>query len=81
MWDFFSNVVEDIQAVCNDTQDDELVKYVTLNIPECLSAYFGSKLGITSVKVRGKEWVYKIHMHVHVHYNFAYVHVLVNTFL
>ena len=57
MWDFFSNVVDDIRSVCGGNVDDELVKYVTLNIPECLNTYFESKLGITSVKVKG--------LHVH----------------
>ena len=51
MWDFFSSVVEDITLVCDESEDDELVKYVTLNIPECLTAYFSSKMGMTSVKV------------------------------
>ena len=62
MWDFFSNVVDDIRSVCDGNDDNELVKYVTLNIPECLNTYFGSKLGITSVKVNCTH-VYSVYMY------------------
>ena len=64
MWDFFSNVVDDIRSVCDGNLDDELVKYVTLNIPECLNTYFESKLGITSVKVnKGLHVLYMFETH------------------
>ena len=51
MWEFFESVIKDIEAVYEGSDDKELTKYVTLNIPECLGAYFSSRMAINSIKV------------------------------
>ena len=53
MWDLFQNMSEDIHHVYreNGEGDEELTKYVTINLPRCLISYFSSKMVISFIKI------------------------------
>ena len=53
MWDLFQNMSEDIHHVYreNGEGDEELTKYVTINLPRCLISYFSSKMATSFIKI------------------------------